>query len=142
MAAAAIAMAPHTSSHSSSWHLSSIHVKAFKSFSRAASFQIGSGGLVGIVGPNGSGKSNLLEAIIFATGCNTALLRGCKVLRDVSSTDTGSQVCNMSARNQHAAMLHASIHAQQATIAAGLLLTACPAACRRKTRFGIQWAAQ
>lgn len=79
-------------SSSRGWHLASIQVKAFKSFSRPASFSIGSSGLVGIVGPNGCGKSNLLEAVCFACGCSTAVLRGCRSFKDVTSTDAESQV--------------------------------------------------
>jgi recombinational DNA repair ATPase RecF len=48
--------------------------------------------LLGIVGPNGCGKSNLLEAVCFACGCSTAVLRGCRSFKDVTSTDAGSQV--------------------------------------------------
>jgi ABC-type glutathione transport system ATPase component len=89
-----MALRTHSSSTSSGWHLASIQVKAFKSFSRSASFNLDSSGLVGIVGPNGCGKSNLLEAVCFACGCSTAVLRGCRSFKDVTSTDAGSQVGN------------------------------------------------
>ena len=77
----------------SSWHISAVEVKAFKSFagSQWSLFDV-SDKLVGILGPNGSGKSNLLEAICFATGCSPGLLRGCRTLKDVTSTDAASQV--------------------------------------------------
>jgi ABC-type uncharacterized transport system ATPase subunit len=44
------------------WHISSLEVKAFKSFGPAFStFKVPCSQLVGVVGPNGCGKSNLLE---------------------------------------------------------------------------------
>lgn len=84
-----------------SWHISSIHLKSFKSFSQSASFEVDSSGLVGIVGPNGSGKSNLLEAVCFAAGCSTAVLRGCRTLKDVSSTDAGTKVITAALSTHH-----------------------------------------
>lgn len=44
------------------WHISSLEVKAFKSFGPTFStFKVPCSQLVGVVGPNGCGKSNLLE---------------------------------------------------------------------------------
>ena len=49
------------------------HLKlvGFKSFVEPTTFEI-EGGLTGIVGPNGCGKSNLLEAIRWVMGANSA----------------------------------------------------------------------
>ncbi|WIA31127.1 hypothetical protein OEZ86_001148 [Tetradesmus obliquus] len=111
-----------SNSNSSGWHLASIQVKAFKSFSRPASFDISSSGLVGIVGPNGCGKSNLLEAVCFACGCSTAVLRGCRSFKDVTSTDAGSQLPEVKLELAHGSkrscshMLKASLTAERARV--------------------------
>jgi chromosome segregation protein len=48
-------------------HVSSLHMRGFKSFNNKATLELGPG-LNCIVGPNGSGKSNLLDAICFVLG--------------------------------------------------------------------------
>jgi chromosome segregation protein len=48
-------------------HVSSLHMRGFKSFNNKASLELGPG-LNCIVGPNGSGKSNILDSICFVLG--------------------------------------------------------------------------
>jgi chromosome segregation protein len=48
-------------------HVSSLHMRGFKSFNNKASLELGPG-LNCVVGPNGSGKSNILDAICFVLG--------------------------------------------------------------------------
>jgi len=57
-------------------HFSRLRLSGFKSFVEAADFRI-EPGLTGVVGPNGCGKSNLLEALRWVMGANSAkALRG------------------------------------------------------------------
>jgi chromosome segregation protein len=57
-------------------HFSRLRLSGFKSFVDPIDFRI-EGGLTGIVGPNGCGKSNLLEALRWVMGANSAkALRG------------------------------------------------------------------
>ena len=62
-------------------HLKKIHVAGFKSFVDPTEFTIAPG-LTGIVGPNGCGKSNLIEALRWVMGENSA-----KGLRGVEMDD-------------------------------------------------------
>ncbi len=48
-------------------HVSSLHMRGFKSFNNKSQLELGPG-LNCIVGPNGSGKSNILDAICFVLG--------------------------------------------------------------------------
>ena len=52
-------------------HFQRLRVSGFKSFVEPTDFRI-EPGLTGVVGPNGCGKSNLLEAIRWVMGANSA----------------------------------------------------------------------
>ncbi|MEP6967959.1 MAG: AAA family ATPase, partial [Pseudomonadota bacterium] len=52
-------------------HFSRLRLSGFKSFVDPTDFRI-EAGLTGIVGPNGCGKSNLLEALRWVMGANSA----------------------------------------------------------------------
>jgi len=52
-------------------HFTRLRLSGFKSFVEAADFRI-EPGLTGVVGPNGCGKSNLLEALRWVMGANSA----------------------------------------------------------------------
>jgi chromosome segregation protein len=52
-------------------HFQRLRLTGFKSFVEPTEFRI-EPGLTGIVGPNGCGKSNLLEALRWVMGANSA----------------------------------------------------------------------
>jgi len=64
-----------------------IRLTGFKSFVEPTDFFIESG-LTGIVGPNGCGKSNLLEAIRWVMGANSAKAMRAKGMEDVIFSGT------------------------------------------------------
>ncbi len=59
-----------------------IELAGFKSFVEPTLFEI-KPGLTGVVGPNGCGKSNLLEAIRWVMGANSAKAMRGKSMDDV-----------------------------------------------------------
>ena len=52
-------------------HFQRLRLSGFKSFVEPTDFRI-EPGLTGVVGPNGCGKSNLLEALRWVMGANSA----------------------------------------------------------------------
>ncbi|PHR59085.1 MAG: chromosome segregation protein SMC [Robiginitomaculum sp.] len=73
-----------------SLRFNSIKLVGFKSFVEPTSFQI-EPGLTGIVGPNGCGKSNLLEAIRWVMGANSAKAMRASGMDDVIFSGTKSR---------------------------------------------------
>ena len=59
-------------------HFQRLRLSGFKSFVEPTDFRI-EPGLTGVVGPNGCGKSNLLEALRWVMGANSAkAMRGAR----------------------------------------------------------------
>lgn len=79
----------------------SIKLVGFKSFVEPTVFQIDPG-LTGVVGPNGCGKSNLLEAIRWVMGANSAKAMRASGMDDVIFSGTKSRP----GRNQASVTLH------------------------------------
>ncbi len=71
-------------------HFTRLRLSGFKSFVEASDFRI-EPGLTGVVGPNGCGKSNLLEALRWVMGANSAkALRG-EGMDDVIFSGSGAR---------------------------------------------------
>ncbi len=71
-------------------HFSRLRLSGFKSFVDATEFHI-EPGLTGIVGPNGCGKSNLLEALRWVMGANSAKAMRGEGMDDVIFSGTGAR---------------------------------------------------
>src|ERR1700760_247685 len=63
-------------------HFQRLRLSGFKSFVDATEFRI-EPGLTGVVGPNGCGKSNLLEALRWVMGANSAKAMRAEGMDDV-----------------------------------------------------------
>jgi chromosome segregation protein len=71
-------------------HFQRLRLSGFKSFVDPSEFRI-EPGLTGIVGPNGCGKSNLLEALRWVMGANSAKAMRAGGMDDVIFNGTGSR---------------------------------------------------
>jgi chromosome segregation protein len=71
-------------------HFQRLRLSGFKSFVDATDFRI-EPGLTGVVGPNGCGKSNLLEALRWVMGANSAKAMRGAGMDDVIFSGTGSR---------------------------------------------------
>jgi chromosome segregation protein len=71
-------------------HFSRLRLSGFKSFVEAADFRI-EPGLTGVVGPNGCGKSNLLEALRWVMGANSAKAMRGEGMDDVIFAGSGGR---------------------------------------------------
>ncbi len=71
-------------------HFQKLRLSGFKSFVEATDFRI-EPGLTGIVGPNGCGKSNLLEALRWVMGANSAKAMRGEGMDDVIFAGTGGR---------------------------------------------------
>ena len=72
-------------------HVSSLHMRGFKSFNNKASLELGPG-LNCIVGPNGSGKSNILDSICFVLGRSSTKSIRAENIQDLIHKKTDSHV--------------------------------------------------
>jgi chromosome segregation protein len=71
-------------------HFQKLRLSGFKSFVEPAEFRI-EPGLTGVVGPNGCGKSNLLEALRWVMGANSAKAMRAGGMDDVIFSGSGSR---------------------------------------------------
>jgi chromosome segregation protein len=71
-------------------HFQKLRLSGFKSFVEATEFRI-EPGLTGVVGPNGCGKSNLLEALRWVMGANSAKAMRAEGMDDVIFSGTGAR---------------------------------------------------
>jgi chromosome segregation protein len=71
-------------------HFQRLKLSGFKSFVEPTEFRI-EPGLTGIVGPNGCGKSNLLEALRWVMGANSAKAMRAGGMDDVIFSGTASR---------------------------------------------------
>jgi len=71
-------------------HFQRLRLSGFKSFVEPAEFRI-EPGLTGVVGPNGCGKSNLLEALRWVMGANSAKAMRAGGMDDVIFSGSGSR---------------------------------------------------
>jgi chromosome segregation protein len=71
-------------------HFQRLRLSGFKSFVEPAEFRI-EPGLTGVVGPNGCGKSNLLEALRWVMGANSAKAMRAGGMDDVIFAGSGSR---------------------------------------------------
>src|SRR5689334_23508116 len=71
-------------------HFQRLKLTGFKSFVEPTEFRI-EPGLTGIVGPNGCGKSNLLEALRWVMGANSAKAMRAGGMDDVIFSGTGTR---------------------------------------------------
>jgi chromosome segregation protein len=71
-------------------HFSRLRLSGFKSFVEATDFRI-EPGLTGVVGPNGCGKSNLLEALRWVMGANSAKAMRGEGMDDVIFSGSGGR---------------------------------------------------
>lgn len=71
-------------------HFSKLRLSGFKSFVEPTEFRI-EPGLTGVVGPNGCGKSNLLEALRWVMGANSAKAMRAEGMDDVIFNGTGAR---------------------------------------------------
>ena len=71
-------------------HFSRLRLTGFKSFVEATDFRI-EPGLTGVVGPNGCGKSNLLEALRWVMGANSAKAMRGEGMDDVIFAGSGAR---------------------------------------------------
>ena len=71
-------------------HFTKLRLSGFKSFVEASDFRI-EPGLTGIVGPNGCGKSNLLEALRWVMGANSAKAMRGEGMDDVIFSGSGAR---------------------------------------------------
>ena len=78
---------PHSELRGGALRFEKLRLAGFKSFVDPTDFLI-EPGLTGIVGPNGCGKSNLLEAIRWVMGANSAKAMRAKGMDDVIFSGT------------------------------------------------------
>src|SRR5271154_2254187 len=71
-------------------HFQRLRLSGFKSFVEPTEFRI-EPGVTGVVGPNGCGKSNLLEALRWVMGANSAKAMRAGGMDDVIFAGTGSR---------------------------------------------------
>ena len=71
-------------------HFTKLRLSGFKSFVEPTEFRI-EPGLTGVVGPNGCGKSNLLEALRWVMGANSAKAMRADGMDDVIFSGTGAR---------------------------------------------------
>ena len=71
-------------------HFQRLRLSGFKSFVEGQEFRI-EPGLTGVVGPNGCGKSNLLEALRWVSGANSAKAMRADGMDDVIFAGSGSR---------------------------------------------------
>ena len=71
-------------------HFTKLRLSGFKSFVDASDFRI-EPGLTGVVGPNGCGKSNLLEALRWVMGANSAKAMRGEGMDDVIFSGSGAR---------------------------------------------------
>ncbi len=71
-------------------HFQKLRLSGFKSFVEGTDFKI-EPGLTGVVGPNGCGKSNLLEALRWVMGANSAKAMRADGMDDVIFSGTGAR---------------------------------------------------